>query len=158
MADRQDLNFSILAGSSRRFDHTTFTELQWTRDPFSPIFYRLPPGFQMRSHLLTKELIEVLEDIHALQCIREIPRFTKGDVMQMAMINDHIASIQSKLMGLPNLSPVLDCCRLAAYICSVQLCCTVWCALVIPVGEYTLQAISRWFCSCQKSGHARPLC
>ncbi|MCJ1223713.1 hypothetical protein MMC12_000356 [Toensbergia leucococca] len=111
----QDLNSSILAGSSRIVDHTTFAELQWIRDPFSPNFFRLPPGFQKRSDLLTKEFIEVLEDIHALECIRDVPRFTKGDVLLMAHINNHTASIQSRLVGLPNLSPVLKCCHLAAY-------------------------------------------
>ena len=131
---RQDLNSSILAGSRRIVDHTTFAELQWTRDPFSPAFFRLPPGFQTRSYLLTKEFIKVLEDIQALQCIRDIPRSTKGDVMLMANINNHTASIQSRLVGLPDLSPALECCRLAAYVCSIMLCCTVWCALVIPVG------------------------
>jgi hypothetical protein len=89
----------------------------------------------MRPHLLTEDFIEVLEDLHALQCIRDVPRFTRGDVMLMAHINNHTASIQSRLMGLSNLSPVQKCCRLAAYLCSVMLCCTVWCALVIPVGE-----------------------
>lgn len=53
--------------------------------------------------------------------------------MMMAYINNHTASMQSRLMGLANLSPALECCRLAAYLCSVMLCCTVWCALVIPV-------------------------
>lgn len=85
----------------------------------------------------------MLEDIHALQCIRDLPRFTKADVMLMARINNHTASIQSRLVGLPNLSPVLECCHLAAYVCSVMLCCTVWCALVIPVGEpQTLGSLS----------------
>ncbi|KPM35519.1 hypothetical protein AK830_g11061 [Neonectria ditissima] len=111
----QDLNSSILAGSSRIVDHTTFAELQWTRDPFSPNFFRLPPGFQTRSHLLSKEFIEVLEDIHALQCIRDIPSSTKGDLMLMARINNHTASIQSRLVGFPKGSPVLECCHLAAY-------------------------------------------
>jgi hypothetical protein len=89
----------------------------------------------MHSHLLTEDFIEVLKDINALQCIRDVPRFTRADVMLMAHINNHTASIQSRLMSLPNLSPVQKCCCLAAYICSVMLCCTVWCALVIPVGE-----------------------
>jgi len=135
LADRQDLNSSIIAGSSRIVNHKTFPELQWTRDPFSPDFFQLPPGFQRLSYLFTEEFIEVLEDINALQCIRDFPRFTKGDVMLMAHINNHTASIQSRLVGLPNLSPVLECCHLAAYLCSVMLCCTVWCSLVIPVGE-----------------------
>ncbi|RDW91726.1 hypothetical protein BP5796_02891 [Coleophoma crateriformis] len=93
----QDLNSSILAGSSRIVDHTTFAELQWTRDPFSPNFFRLPPGFQARSHLLTRDFIAVLEDIHALQCIRDVPYFTKADVLLMARINNHMASIQSRI-------------------------------------------------------------
>lgn len=134
LADRQDLNSSILTGSRRIVDHTTFPELQWTRESFSPSFFQLPPGFHMRADLLTKEFIEVLEDIHALQCVREVPLFVQGDVMMMAHINNHIASIQSRLAGLPNLSPVLECCQLAAFVCSVMLCCKVWCALVIPVG------------------------
>ena len=63
--------------------------------------------------------------------------------MLMAHINNHTASIQSRLVGLPNLSPVLECCHLAAYVCSVMLCCKVWCALVIPVGEsQTLRSLS----------------
>jgi hypothetical protein len=148
LAYRQDLNSSILAGSSRIFDHTTFAELQWTRDPFTPIFYRLPPGYQTLSYLLTEDFIEVLEDIHALQCIREVSRFAKGDVMEMAHINNHTASIQSRLVGLPNISPVLECCYLAAYICSVMLCCKVWCALVIPVGG------PQTLCSLSLASHA----
>src|SRR5690349_7811540 len=130
---RQDLNSSILTGSNRIVDHTTFAELQWTRDPFTPTFFKLPPGFQTLSHLLTKEFIEVLEDIHALQCIRDVSRTTTSDTMIMASINNHTASVQSRLVGLPNHSYTLKCCHLAAYICSVMLCCTVWCALVIPV-------------------------
>ncbi|CAJ2507203.1 Uu.00g083890.m01.CDS01 [Anthostomella pinea] len=142
----QDLNSSVLAGSHRIVDHTTFAELEWTRDPFSPSFFRPPPGFQRLSHLLTRELIEVIEDINALQCIRDVvPQSKRGDVMMMANINNHIASIQSRLVGLPALSPVLKCCHLAAYLCSVMLCCTIWCALVIPshLSSQLLQALQQ---------------
>lgn len=143
MANRQDLNSSILAGSSRIFDHSTFAELQWTRDQFCPNPPQLPPGFQTRFDILTKEFVEVIEDLHALQCIRDVPGYVKWDVVGMAHINNHTASIQSRLVGLPNPSPLLKCCHLAAYICSVMLCCTVWCALVIPVGEpQTLRPLS----------------
>jgi hypothetical protein len=143
MAVRQDLNSSILAGSSRIFNHSTFAEIQWTRDPFCPNIFQLPLGFQTRFDMLTKEFVEVLEDLHALQCIRDFPGYAKYDVMGMARINNHTASIQSRLVGLPNLSPLLKCCHLAAYICSVMLCCTVWCALVIPVCEsQTLGSLS----------------
>ncbi|KAI0405487.1 hypothetical protein F4802DRAFT_606757 [Xylaria palmicola] len=128
----QDLNSSVLAGSSRIVDHTTFSELQWVRDPFSPSFFRLPPGFQKRAHLFTTEFIEVLEDLHALQCIRNVPFSTAYDATAMVRINNHTASIQSRLTSLRSLSPVMLCCRIAAYLCSVTLCCKIWCALVIP--------------------------
>ncbi|KAH8159333.1 hypothetical protein CIB48_g8922 [Xylaria polymorpha] len=119
----QDLNSSVLAGSSRIVDHTTFSELQWTRDPLPRSFFRLSPGFQVRSHLFPEEFLEVLEDLHALQCIRNIPTFKKCDTMMMARINNHTAFIQSRLMGLLDLSPAMSCCRLAAYLCSAMLCC-----------------------------------
>lgn len=89
----------------------------------------------MRSHIFSKEFVEVLEDLHALKCVRDVPGYVTNDAMGMAHVNNHTASIQSRLMGLGNLSPLLKCCQLAAYISSVMLCCTVWCALVIPVSE-----------------------
>lgn len=135
LSNRQDLNSSVMTGSSRIVDHTTFAELQWRRDPFSPSYFRLSPGFQARSHLLTEEFIEVLEDIHALQCIRDFSRSTSRDILLMASINNHQASIQSRLERLVGLSSILDCCCLAAYLCSSMLCCKVWCALVIPVSR-----------------------
>ncbi|KAI1199771.1 hypothetical protein F5X97DRAFT_295359 [Nemania serpens] len=128
----QDLNSSVLAGTRRIVDHTTFSELRWTRDAFSPSYFRLPAGFQIRCHLLPLELIEVLEDLNALQCIRDAPLTKKFDVAASAQVNNHAASIQSRLVGLPDLDPVVSCCRLAGYLCSVTLCCKVWCALVIP--------------------------
>ncbi|KAF5628955.1 nucleoside diphosphate sugar epimerase [Fusarium sp. NRRL 52700] len=42
----QDLNSSIMVGSKRIVDHTTFTELKWQRDSIAPDFFELPPGFQ----------------------------------------------------------------------------------------------------------------
>ncbi|KAM3066693.1 hypothetical protein ACMFMF_010198 [Clarireedia jacksonii] len=128
----QDLNSSVMTGSSRVVNYTTFTELQWKRDSYPPSFFRLPPGFQVRSHILTKELVETLEDIHALQSIRELSSSSSYNPVSMAHINNHQASIQSRLVGLVYHSPVLECCKLAAYLCSSMLCCKVWCALVIP--------------------------
>ncbi|KIW00265.1 uncharacterized protein PV09_08155 [Verruconis gallopava] len=128
----QDLNSSVIAGSTRIVSHTTFAELHWSRDPFSPTFFQLPPGFGKRSYMFSEPFIEVIEDIHGLQCIRDVARFTQCDVTQMAFLNNHIASIHSRLMMLSGLGQVTECCRLAAYLCSAMLCCTVWCALVIP--------------------------
>ena len=107
----------------------------WTRNSLPASYFQLPSGFRKHSPLLTSEMAEILEDIQALHCVREAPQYAKGCLELMASINNQTASIQSRLMDLPCLSPVMRCCRLAAYICSVMLCCTVWCTLVIPVSE-----------------------
>ncbi|KAM5526269.1 hypothetical protein FOXYSP1_02313, partial [Fusarium oxysporum f. sp. phaseoli] len=127
----QDLNSSIMVGSKRIVDHTTFTELQWQRDLIAPDFFELPPGFQVRSHLFSQEFLDIVRDIHALQCIRNIYQRT-GRPVSTVNINSHTASIQSRLQALPNTCPISKACHLAAYMCSVMLCCKVWCALVIP--------------------------
>ncbi|KAL3447739.1 hypothetical protein BJX65DRAFT_90607 [Aspergillus insuetus] len=128
----QDLNSSILAGSTRIVDHTAFAELLWARDAFVPTFYRLPSGFESRSHLFTKGFIDILEDLNGLHCIRESRNARKNDAMFMLHVNNYTASVQSRLAQLSGLSELQECCRLAAYLCSVMVCCKVWCELVIP--------------------------
>ncbi|KAL5088527.1 hypothetical protein Trisim1_006484 [Trichoderma cf. simile WF8] len=128
----QDLNASILSGSDRIVDHNTFSELRWQRDSFTPSFYQLPSGFEMILQLLSEDFVEILEDLHALQCIRNYSSCDKGDPFVMAYINNHTASIQSRLVNLATSSFILKCCSTAAYICSIMLCCHPWCALVIP--------------------------
>ncbi|KAH8801797.1 putative N-ethylmaleimide reductase [Xylogone sp. PMI_703] len=128
----QDLNSSVMTGSSRIVDHTTFAELQWRRDLFTPNAFILPPGFQQRSHLLSEDCIEVLKDIHALKCIRETANFGVDNASAMAQIDNHQASVQSRLAGWSNMSPFLHCCNLAAYLCSAVLRCKLWHDSVIP--------------------------
>ncbi|KAJ5523743.1 N-ethylmaleimide reductase [Penicillium frequentans] len=127
-----DLNASVMTGSSRVVDHTTFSELQWRRDPFSPSYFILPPGFQSQSYLLDRDFVEVLKDVSALQCIRDSALFSREDVISMAHIDNHQASIQSRLMSLPTCSLVAECCHLAAYLCSTMLRCRIWRASTIP--------------------------
>lgn len=131
------MNASILSGSDRIVDHTTFSELLWQRDSFTPNFYQVPSGFEKISHLLCENFTEVLEDLHALQCIRNCSSYKKGDPFIMAYLNNHTASIQSRLVNLIMPSPMLKCCYTAAYICSIMLCCHAWCALVIPVSHFS---------------------
>ena len=132
---RQDLNAAILSGSSRIVDHTTFGELQWTREALPADFFAVPAGFQTQSNLFPGDLLEVLKDIRALQWIRDRPIYSRTNPSEMARINDQIASIQSRLERLRNFTPTMECFRLAAYICSVMLCCSVWCAAVFPVSQ-----------------------
>lgn len=135
LVNRQDLNASVLTGSKRVVDHTTFSELQWRRDPFFQSCYILPLGFQAQSYLLGEDFVEVLKDITALQCIRDSTFFGEEDVISMAYIDNHQASIQSRLMSLPNHSCISECCHLAAYLCSAMLRCKLWRASTIPVSQ-----------------------
>lgn len=128
----QDLNCSVVAGSSRLFDHTTFVELDWRRDPFTPNFYALSPGFRARAHLFSDEFIRILEDTHALQCIRDSPNFGCKDTGEMMRYDSHQGSVQSRLVDLPKDSIFLECCYLAIYISACQLCSKAWRALAIP--------------------------
>ncbi|KAK0383253.1 hypothetical protein NLU13_9166 [Sarocladium strictum] len=129
----QDLNSSILTGSSRIVDHDTFVEMHWQRDPFVPQFYQLPSGFQRLRSTLSSDFVRVLEDVRALQHIRNRARHhTPADPLEIAYINNHQASIQSRLLALKGMDPLLECVRLAAYLCSSVLCCSVWCGRLLP--------------------------
>jgi hypothetical protein len=126
-----------MTGSSRIVDHTTFSELQWRRDPFSPDNFILQPGFQALSHLLEEEFVEVLKDIHALQYIRDSGVYGDEEegVMTIAHIDNHQASIQSRLVNLSGDYIISECCHLAAYLCSTMLRCKLWRASTVPVSE-----------------------
>ncbi|KAI7759241.1 hypothetical protein LZL87_008618 [Fusarium oxysporum] len=82
----QDLNSSIMVGSQRIVDHTTFTELKWQRDSVAPDFFELPSGFQVRSQLFSQEFLDIVRDIHALQCIRNIYQRTGRPVSTSVFI------------------------------------------------------------------------
>lgn len=146
---RSDLNASILTGSTRIVSHTTFSELHWRRDSFSPGLFTLPPGFQAlsQSHLFSEEFVEVLKDIAALQCIRDSNFFGKEDVIAMAQVDNQQASIQSRLVSFtPDCAPVLECCQLAAYICSTMLRCRIWRGSVVPVSSPSSSIIPQISC------------
>lgn len=135
VVSRQDLNSSVITGSRRVVDHTTFPELHWRRDSFSPNSFVLPPGFKAHSHMLGEDFVQVLEDVYALQCIREYSQFSTDDVVTMAHVDNHQASIQSRLVGLPTVSLLSASCHVAAYLCSTMLRCKVWCASTFPVSQ-----------------------
>ncbi|KAJ5146411.1 uncharacterized protein N7515_000975, partial [Penicillium bovifimosum] len=127
-----DLNGSVMTGSTRVVDHTTFSELQWKRDLSHPDIFILPPGFQKHSNELGQAFVEILKDVFALQCIRDSAIIGKEDVMSMAQIDNHQASIQSRLVSLPVRSPISQCCHQAAYLCSTMLRCKIWRTSTIP--------------------------
>ncbi|KAJ9494981.1 hypothetical protein H2202_009456 [Exophiala xenobiotica] len=87
-----------MTGSDRIVDNTTFAELRWGRDPFSAEFFILAPGFQKRADLFPEDFIEVLKDIHALQCIQDLPSYTCQNPIEMCRIDNQQASIGSRLL------------------------------------------------------------
>ncbi|KAH9904174.1 hypothetical protein F4778DRAFT_734284 [Xylariomycetidae sp. FL2044] len=133
----QDLNSSVATGSRRIVDHQTFSELRWWRDPFTPSAFVLPAGFRRArtpDDLLTADFVELLEDVHALQCVREGGRFPAEEfALSMARLDNQQASIQSRLASLPGgRSAFLECCRLGTYLCSALLRCRIWRTSVVP--------------------------
>lgn len=139
--NRQDQNSSVMTGSTRVFDHTTFSELRWTRDHSTPDAFILPSGFRDSSGLLGHDLVEILEDVHALQCIRDT-HLVERQVMSMTNLDNHQASVQSRLHSLSACSSISDCCRLGAYLCSTTLRCKLWHDSTVPVSRPTGQTQS----------------
>lgn len=122
-----------MTGSDRIVDHTTFSELQWKRDPFASAYFALAPGFQRKSHLFDENFLEVLRDIHALQCVQDLPRYSCQNPVEMLRVDNQQASIGSRLVDLPKISITMEACYLAAYLSACMLCCKVWRHSVMPV-------------------------
>jgi hypothetical protein len=121
--------------SDRIVDHTTFSEIQWRRDVFSPHSFVVPHGFQSSAYLFSDEFLEVLKDVHALKCMRDSPIFKYDDTASMVQMDNHQGWIQSRLCELPEQQFIQECCRLAAYLCASTLCCKIWRTSVMPVSE-----------------------
>lgn len=121
-----------MTGSTRIVDHTTFSELQWTRRRFSSEFFVLPLGYKPLTNLLGAELTEIIRDIYALQRIRDTYNLCRVTV---SYIDNHQANIQSRLVGLSSHSSFSECCRLALYLSSTTLRCKIWRTSVIPVSQ-----------------------
>ncbi|KAK8127386.1 hypothetical protein PG984_008494 [Apiospora sp. TS-2023a] len=88
----QDLNSAVLTGSRRLFTHTSMNEMKWTRDVVSyQDWFTLPPGFEKLSHLLPRDFVEVIEDVHTLQHMRDSPSFICQDTIAMLHVDNHQA-------------------------------------------------------------------
>ncbi|KAK7926953.1 hypothetical protein PG985_003951 [Apiospora marii] len=136
--NRQDLNSSVLTGSSRLFSHTSMAEMQWTRDVVSyQDWFTLPPGFQRLAHLFPRDFVDVMEDVHTLQHMRDSPSFICQDTIAMLHVDNHQAWACSRLQQLlaqpeGTSSALVDCCYCAVYLSSTMLCCKVWRKSPIP--------------------------
>ena len=117
-----------MIGSERKIDYNTFAELHWARDPFTPDFFILAPGFQQRAYLFSEDFVEILKDIHALQCIQGLPGYSCQNAVEMRRVDNQQASIGSRLVDLPKLSAFMEACYLAAYLSACMLCTKAWMA------------------------------
>lgn len=133
-----------MTGSERTIDYSMFTDLHWLRDPFAPEIFILTPGFQDIAHLFSEDFVEVLKDIHALQCIQGIPGYSCQNAIEMRRVDNHQASIGSRLVGLPKLSPFMETCYLAAYLSACMLCSKVWRHSVMPVCKLERKTLPRF--------------
>jgi len=85
---------------------------------------------------MTGDFIRILEDVQALNCVRERGLAEPATMAFMTDINSQTAFIQSRLVELPKFDwPILECVRIAAFMCSALLCCAIWCARVMPVSN-----------------------
>ncbi|KAH9907791.1 hypothetical protein F4778DRAFT_719121 [Xylariomycetidae sp. FL2044] len=155
----QDLNAAMITGSTRLFSHDTFPELRWERDPFLSSFYTAPPGFEERKHLFGDEFMQITEDIHALQEIRETSDAVAKDAIAMLHIDNQLASIESRLFEcmVPNLddNPILACCILALYLSTYSMYTETWQAVLIPsrCSSGILRTLQQTMCSEVWVGH-----
>jgi hypothetical protein len=86
----------------------------------------------MISPMLSPEFVEVLEDIHALQWIRDTSDYP-SDAVQLLHIDNRQAWIESRLFLLPRTSLLLECCYLACYLCTYTLFSEIWQSGMLPV-------------------------
>lgn len=134
--DRQDLYAHILTTSERIVTHDTFNELRWQRDVFPSDIFILAPGFERKAELFPEGFLEVLQDIHAMQCCRDSAFFSSEDTVSMMYVDNQQAWVQSKLVDFPSMDFVQECVRWAAYLAASMLCCKVWRMSMMPVSTY----------------------
>ncbi len=101
--NRQDLYAHILTSSEWIMTHGTFNELRWHREIFPSDSFVWSPGFQRNAQLFPEEFLEVLRDIHAMQCCRDSSFFSPEDTVSMMHVDNQQAWAQSKLADLPPL-------------------------------------------------------
>jgi hypothetical protein len=102
-------------------------------------------------------MVEVLEDIHALQHLRDSSDLNCTDVVSVLQIDNHQASVESRLYwclrATEKENGVLTSCVLTSYLCAFMLFTDVWANPFIPSHVaskllYVLQGVkgdASWF-------------
>ena len=136
--------------------HETFAELSWKRDPFRRSSFKAPRGFEACETILGAEFLAIVEDINALQTLRDAMDVDQNDAIAIMHLDNHQASIESRLYILGEdpmrfVNPTLYCCILASHICTYTLFMEIWSASTIPLrlSSYLLENIQ----SLRTDGH-----
>ncbi|KAL9075795.1 MAG: hypothetical protein Q9157_003896 [Trypethelium eluteriae] len=134
----QDLLSAILTGSRRIMSHEFFAELSWTRDPLCLSIAQIPEGFGTSEDVLGNTFLSIVQDIRALQVIRDTTDVDQRDAVTIMHLDNHQASIESRLYNLGKdpmrfQNPTLYCCILTAHICTYMLFTEVWGASWVPL-------------------------
>jgi hypothetical protein len=135
-----------MTGSERVLSHTSFPELNWKRDPLLSSLYTLPQGFMTKSALLGEETTALFEDIRALQVMRDSLDFHYDDPASILYFDNQQAWTESRLYNcrkaLSQSDYVLDCCLIAAYLCTYVMFTDIWGGSLIP-GHCSSQLLRR---------------
>ena len=136
--------------------HETFAELSWKRDPFRRSIFKATVGFKAYETMLGSEFPAIVEDINELKAFRDATDVDHGDAIAIMHLDNHQASIESRLFNLGEdpmrfVNPTLYCCLLASYICTYALFMEIWSASTIPLhlASYLLEKVQ----ALQMDGH-----
>ncbi|KAL7929218.1 hypothetical protein V8C35DRAFT_331888 [Trichoderma chlorosporum] len=132
----QDLNAAWIIGSKRRFNHYIFPELHWGRNPFLSSIYALPPGFEPLRETFGDDLVVVIEDIYALQHLRESSEMDLDDLTSIIHMDNYQAWMESRLYSRFLVTDedieIVTCCILTLYLCAYMLFTEIWAGHFIP--------------------------
>ncbi|KAI0128008.1 hypothetical protein BJ170DRAFT_628064 [Xylariales sp. AK1849] len=132
----QDLNAALMTGSERLFDHCTFPELNWQRDPLLSLPVA-PVGFQQRAGIMGENLMSIIEDVHALQVLCDFPAQVTYEPVAMLHIDNQQAWIESRLhwcwKEAKDAVHLRQCCILATYLYTFDSYAEIWCSSMIPL-------------------------
>jgi hypothetical protein len=97
----------------------------------------LPPAFEPSKQALGNEVVQILEDIHALQhLIETTENVDRNDPVSIAQLDNHQAWIKSRLQKClavaENGNGMLVSCILASYLYAYMLFTGIWAAVFIP--------------------------
>ncbi|EHK21604.1 uncharacterized protein TRIVIDRAFT_128252, partial [Trichoderma virens Gv29-8] len=132
----QDLNAAWIIGSERRFNHDVFPELHWGRNPFLSSIFTLPPGFEPLRQVFGDDLVKVIEDIYALQHLRESSDMNLDDSTSIIHMDNYQAWMESRLyshfLAADEDDEIVICCIFTLYLCAYMLFTEIWAGHFIP--------------------------